>query len=202
MRARTARTRSTSSPSPPPSLSFRRRYAAPPPRRDGPCRPGRRARSSTTSAGRSRQAEEAPTPARRAAFPAGRAAPRRAPPSRPARPGSPPSRSPMSSSANGSSPTSPPCSSTKASADCADSLVAVDRRRLAVPGDAVVRDRDLDDVGVVGRLARDDERLGELQADDPGLDVHAGEPTRPESRSTRRTRRRRPRPGPRRARPA
>ena len=56
--------------------------------------------------------------------------------------------------------------------------VAVDRRRLAVSGDAVVGERDVHDVRVVGGLARDDERLGELQANDPGLDVHAAEPTR------------------------
>ncbi len=41
--------------------------------------------------------------------------------------------------------------------------VALDRRCLAVAGHAVVGHRDVDDVRVVGRLARDDERLGEVQ---------------------------------------
>src|SRR6185312_8448867 len=40
--------------------------------------------------------------------------------------------------------------------------VALDRVRLTVTGDAVVRDLDLDDVGRVLRLPRDHERLGEL----------------------------------------
>ena len=51
-------------------------------------------------------------------------------------------------------------------------VVAVDRRRLAVARDAVVRQRDVDDVRVVRRLARDDERLRQLQPDDPCLDLH------------------------------
>ena len=51
-------------------------------------------------------------------------------------------------------------------------VVALDRRSLAVTRHALVRQGDLDDVGVVRSLARDDERLGELQADDPGGDLH------------------------------
>ncbi len=82
-------------------------------------------------------------------------------------------------------------------------VVAVDRRSLPVAGGAVVRNGDVEHVSVIGRLARDDEGLGELQADDPGLDLHAGSlATLRESRSRRRTRRRRPRPGPTRAQPA
>ena len=50
--------------------------------------------------------------------------------------------------------------------------VALDRRRLAESGHALVGQRDVDDVRVVGRLARDDERLRELQAHDPSLDLH------------------------------
>ena len=53
-------------------------------------------------------------------------------------------------------------------------VVALDRRSLAVTRHALVRQGDLDDVGVVRSLARDDERLGELQADDPGGDLHPG----------------------------
>ena len=51
-------------------------------------------------------------------------------------------------------------------------VVALDRRALAVAGDALVRDRHLYDVGVVRRLPRDDERLRERQPDDPGFDLH------------------------------
>ena len=51
-------------------------------------------------------------------------------------------------------------------------VVALDRRPLAVPGHALVRERDVHDVRVVGGLARDDERLCELQSDDPGFDLH------------------------------
>ena len=110
---------------------------------------------------------------RRGAFPAGRGARRRAPTSPPARPRIEPSRSPMSSSANGSSPTSRPCSSTKRMRRLRRLVVALDRRRLAVAGHALVRQRDVHDVGVVRRLPRDDERLRELQPDDPGFDLHA-----------------------------
>ena len=66
--------------------------------------------------------------------------------------------------------------------------VAVDRRRLAVAGHALVRQRDMDDVRIVGCLARDDERLRELQTDDPCLDLHALEASCPGSRSRRRRR--------------
>ena len=66
--------------------------------------------------------------------------------------------------------------------------VAVDRSALAVPLDAVVPDRDLDDVGVVGGLAGDDEGLGQLQPDDARFDLHE----RLSRRSTRRRRRRPP----------
>ena len=53
-------------------------------------------------------------------------------------------------------------------------VVALDRRTLAAAGHALVAQRHLHDVRVVGRLARDDERLGQLQPDDARLDLHAG----------------------------
>ena len=56
--------------------------------------------------------------------------------------------------------------------------VALDRRRLAPSLDPVVRDGDVDDVRPVLRLAADDERLGEVQADDLGAHLH-----RPDERS-------------------
>ena len=80
----------------------------------------------------------------------------------------------MSSSANGSSPTSAAVVVDEAHGRFRRLVVALDRRSLAVTRHALVRQGDLDDVGVVRRLARDDERLGELQADDPGGDLHAG----------------------------
>ena len=51
-------------------------------------------------------------------------------------------------------------------------VVALHRRRLSVPGHTVVRDRHMNDVGVVGRIARDHERLGEMETHDAGLDLH------------------------------
>ena len=53
-------------------------------------------------------------------------------------------------------------------------VVTLDRRRLAEAGDAVVAQLDLDDVGLVARLARDHERLGEAQSDDAGGQLHGG----------------------------
>jgi hypothetical protein len=50
--------------------------------------------------------------------------------------------------------------------------VALDRGCLPVAGRALVAHCDVDDVGVIGCVPRDDEGLGELQADDPGLDLH------------------------------
>src|SRR5581483_10707911 len=50
--------------------------------------------------------------------------------------------------------------------------VALDRSRLAVAGDPTVADLDLDDLRDVLRSARDRERLGELEGDDPGGDLH------------------------------
>jgi hypothetical protein len=50
--------------------------------------------------------------------------------------------------------------------------VALDRCRLAVSCDALVGQGDVDDVRVIGRLARDDEHLGELESHDAGLDLH------------------------------
>ena len=47
------------------------------------------------------------------------------------------------------------------------------RGRLSVSGDARVSNRDVDDVCMVGRFSGDDERLRQLQADAPGLDLHA-----------------------------
>ena len=55
---------------------------------------------------------------------------------------------------------------------CSRLAVALDRRPLPVPGDALVSEGDVDDVRVVRRLARDDERLREREPHDPGLDVH------------------------------
>jgi hypothetical protein len=62
-------------------------------------------------------------------------------------------------------------------------VVALDRRRLAMSLDALVSDRHMDDVRIVGRLAGDDERLRELQPDDPCVNLHqpsllGGWPTR------------------------
>ena len=79
-RARTARTRSTSRPSPRADLQLQPLEAAgAPPRRGAPCRRDRRARSSTTSAARRAAARAAGTPAARRASPGGRATRRRSP---------------------------------------------------------------------------------------------------------------------------
>ncbi len=51
-------------------------------------------------------------------------------------------------------------------------VVALDRRGLAMAGDPVMRDRDVDDVRNIGGLARDDERLGKTKLDDPRTDLH------------------------------
>ena len=51
-------------------------------------------------------------------------------------------------------------------------LVPLDRRRLAVADDVAVAELDLDDLGPVGRLARDPEGLGEREPDDACRDVH------------------------------
>ena len=51
-------------------------------------------------------------------------------------------------------------------------VVPVDRRRLAVPAHAAVHQLDLDDVLGVARAARNDERLRELEGDDPCRDLH------------------------------
>ena len=59
-------------------------------------------------------------------------------------------------------------------------VVALDRRALAEAGDAVVAQLDLDDVVLVARLARDHERLGEAQGDDPGGELHRRNPNRTE----------------------
>ena len=56
-------------------------------------------------------------------------------------------------------------------------VVALDRRRFPAPDVVAVVELDLDDVGPVGRLAGDHERLGEAKADDGGLDEHALELT-------------------------
>ena len=55
--------------------------------------------------------------------------------------------------------------------------VALDGRRLSAAHLPVVTDRHVDDVGPVLGLTADDERLGELEADDLGAHVHASEPT-------------------------
>ena len=170
---RTARTRSTSSPSPPPSFSLRRRYV-------GAAFSARRAMSSGSP---SQTVHEVGGPVRGSPSSLNAGTPRSFPwrscsaassaALAACSPGTVARRSPISSSANGSSPRSAACSSTNA-----------DRRldRLVVPLDRAPLHRDpvtpscvsdhVDDVGEVGRLARDDERLGELEADDPGRDVH------------------------------
>ena len=50
--------------------------------------------------------------------------------------------------------------------------VPLDRSRLSPALDVVVAKGDVDDVGPVLRLAADDERLREVQADDLGADFH------------------------------
>ncbi len=50
--------------------------------------------------------------------------------------------------------------------------VPLDRRRLSPALDVAVAERDVHDVGPVLRLAADDERLREVQADDLGADFH------------------------------
>ena len=79
---------------------------------------------------------------------------------------------------------SAPCSSTKASADCGRLRVAVDRRRLAEAGRAVVAQLHLEHVVLVRRLAGDHERLGEPQRDDPGGQLHGGNPNAAELQSS------------------
>ena len=51
-------------------------------------------------------------------------------------------------------------------------VIPLDRRSFAVAGDAVVRDRDVDDIREIGRLARDVESLSESKLDDLGADLH------------------------------
>ncbi len=82
------------------------------------------------------------------------------------------SRRMISSSANGSSPTSSACSSTYARAEARRLVVALDRSALAEAARPFVAQLDDDDVRGVGRVARDRERLGELERDDPGRDLH------------------------------
>ena len=170
---RTARTRSTSRPSPPPSFSFSRRNAARPARPGAPCRPARRARSSTTSAGPVAEGRAAATRARRAACPGGRAAPRRVPPSRHARRDRREPRADLLERER-------VVAEQRARAPRRTRVPTPPSRRSARSGAAspqpvapVVLERDLDDLGLVVRLSRDPERLGELQADDAGLDLHA-----------------------------
>ncbi len=52
--------------------------------------------------------------------------------------------------------------------------VAVDRGGFSVSGRVPVMNRNLNDIGMVGRFSGDDERFREVQADDSGLDLHAG----------------------------
>jgi len=53
-------------------------------------------------------------------------------------------------------------------------LVPLDGRALAVPRRPAVSEIDDDDVRRVLRPARDPERLGQPQRDDPGRDLHRG----------------------------
>src|SRR5512133_2642425 len=57
--------------------------------------------------------------------------------------------------------------------------VVVDGRGLTESRHVTVTDLDLCDVLRVGRTARDDERLGELQRDDSGAQLHRGYTSRP-----------------------
>ena len=55
-------------------------------------------------------------------------------------------------------------------------VVAVDRRRLPVPRQALVGDRDVHHIGEVGRFARDDEGFRKPETDDLGVDLHRSQP--------------------------
>ena len=174
--ARTARTRSTSSPSPPAELELQpleaRRGRA---RRGAPCRPGRRARPSTTSAGLRAGARAAATPAGPASFPqrscsAASSALRAA--------NSPPgSRSKISSSANGSSPSSVRVLLHVCARRLGRLPVALDRRRLAEAADVAVPSSSWQSSTSSVELAGDHERLRERHRDDPGADLHRRNPS-------------------------
>ena len=54
--------------------------------------------------------------------------------------------------------------------------IPLDRSRLAAPRRGLVTDRHMEHLGLVLRLARNRERLGELQAHDLGRHLHVLEP--------------------------
>ena len=174
--ARTARTRSTSSPSPPPSFSFSRRNRplACRSRLAAPSRRGRRARSSTTSAARARSQPEQPPDRLAGELPA--EVVQRGVDRRPGRELlAPAAAASISSSANGSSPRSPATRLDVGERRLRRLVVALDRRRLAEARDAVVADLDLDHVGRRPASPRAIvKRLGQLEGDDPGAQLHAG----------------------------
>ncbi len=110
-----------------------------PARPGGPCRPGRRARPSSSSAARFAGGRAGATRERPAASRRGRAARRRSPPWPPARRAARRAARSISSSANGSSPSRSPALSRNASAEPRALVVALDRSSLAVAAVAPVR---------------------------------------------------------------
>ena len=142
--------------------------AAPP---GAPCRRGRRATPSRTSAGRCAGDRAGARWRHRAAFPADRAAHRRDRLSRPARPGSRRAgrRSPPARTGRHRRGARAP-RRTRAPKPPSPRSARSGPPRL--PGDAVVRDLHLDDVGHVLGLPRDRERLGQAQPNDSGDDLH------------------------------
>ena len=107
-----------------------------------------------------------------AACPAGRAARRRSRPARRTRRRG--SRASISSSANGSSPSAAPCCLEVRERRRGRLAVALDRRRpRRTRRCRSCRSSTWTTSAVVARLARDHERLGELERHDPGGQLHA-----------------------------
>ena len=163
----------------PPSFSFRRRNrpsraAA---RRAGPCRRDRRARSSTTSAGPPRQAEQPPgRDAEQLPLQVVQRCIERRLRSLLAGDLAQPStdvleREWVVAQQRG-------VLADKCERGLRRFAVALDRRCLASSDPAIVGELDLDDVGNVLRLARDHERFGELQPDDVSAHIHAANVSR------------------------
>ena len=126
------------------------------------------------SAGLSAAGRAASRRGRRAASPAGRGGPRRAPPGPRSRPAAAAPRS--ARARTGRRRARPRRRLEVRERGLARLVVALDRRPLAEAGDAVVAQLDLDDVVLVARLARDHERFGEAQGDDPGGQLHRRNP--------------------------